>query len=66
MPQNQESWISVKWFVEDRIFFCLLLRMTGEVDQAVEGVVVEVVHPSGGVGPEKYNDINKLVTLPGI
>jgi len=40
--------------------------MTGEVDQAVEGVVEAAVHPSGVVGPEIYNDINRLVTLPGI
>lgn len=56
----------MRWFVEDRILFCLLLRMTGEVDQAVEGVVEAAVHPSGVVGPEIYNDINRLVTLPGI
>lgn len=52
--QNQESWISVRWFVEDRIIFCLLLRMMGEVDQAVEGVVEAAVHPSGVVGPNGY------------
>ena len=36
------------------------------VDQVVEGVVVEVVHPSGVVEPEIHNNINKLVLLPGI
>jgi len=37
--------------------------MTGAVDQAAEGVVVEAVHPSGVAGPEIHNNINKLVLL---
>jgi len=37
--------------------------MKGAVDQAGEGVVVEAVHPSGVVEPEKHNNINKLVLL---
>lgn len=66
MHPDHESWVSVKWFVEDHICFCLLLKMTEVVDQAGEGAVVGAVHPSGVVEPGIHDNINKLVLLPGI